>query len=246
MEFRLNFNQKQKSNFKIILSAILLFALLAFGCEYLVDATWLYPSSLTDNISPDGQDTWDPKVAMDNNGNFILTWFQSDGTNNQVFISEYKSGTWTYPSSLTDNISFDGQSASHPYVAIDNNGNAIIAWSQNDGTNTQIFKSEYRSGTWTHPTDLTDNISPDGQNANEPKVAMDENGNAIITWSQSDGTNSQVFKSEYRSGTWTHPAGLADNISPDGQNVMDLEIVMDNSDNDDTVRSQRDITVTNI
>jgi len=37
-----------------------------------------------------------------------------------------------------------------------------------------------------------------GQHATFSQVAMDDNGNAIITWYQSDGVNWQIFKSEYR------------------------------------------------
>lgn len=57
--------------------------------------------------------------------------------------------------------------------------------------------SEYRNGTWSHPADRTDNISPGGGHAYYPEVAMDDNGNAIITWYQSDGSNKQIFMSEH-------------------------------------------------
>lgn len=50
---------------------------------------------------------------------------------------------------------------------------------------------------WTHPADLSDNISSDERDFYCPRVAMDSNGNAIITWAQSNGTRYQVFKSEY-------------------------------------------------
>jgi hypothetical protein len=51
---------------------------------------------------------------------------------------------------------------------------------------------------WTHPADVTDNISPDGEDGSAPQVAMENNGNAIITWLQSDGSKTQIFMSEYR------------------------------------------------
>jgi hypothetical protein len=41
---------------------------------------------------------------------------------------------------------------------------------------------------WTHPGSLSDNISPDGQDAYSPKVAMDDNDNTIVVWRQSDGS----------------------------------------------------------
>jgi len=205
-----------------------------------VDKTWTHPASLSDNISPDGQHAYAPQVAMDDNGNAVIVWRQSDGSNYQIFKSEYRSGTWTHPASLCDNISPDGQNARYPQVAMDANGNAVIVWSQYDGSNYQIFKSEYRSGTWTHPASLTDNISPDGQNADYPQVAMDDNGNAVIVWRQFDGSNYQIFKSEYRSGTWTHPASLSDNISPDGQHASNPQVAMDDNGNAVIVWTQFD------
>jgi len=192
---------------------------------------WAHPAGILDNISPDGQNISNPKVAMDNNGNAIIVWYQYDGARQQIFKSEYRGGAWTHPAALSDNISPDGQNANEPIVVMDDNGNAIICWYQNDGSQSQIFKSEYRGGVWTHPSALSDNISPDGQSAYDHQAAMDDNGNAIICWYQSDGSKYQIFKSEYRGGVWTHPGGLSDNISPDGQDAYGVQVEMDNNGN---------------
>lgn len=202
-----------------------------FKSEYR-NGAWTHPDGLSDNISPDGQEAIRFDLVMDDNGNAIIAWQQSDGANAQVFISEYRGGAWTHPSGLSDNISPDGQDAFDNFdVAMDNNGNAIIAWEQNDGAKSQIFKSEYRGGAWTHPADLNAHISPDGQDAEIPQVAMDDNGNAIIVWLQNDGAVRQIFKSEYRSGAWDHPADLSDNISPDGQAAVYPQVGMDAAGN---------------
>jgi hypothetical protein len=213
-------SQDDGSNYKI------------FKSEYR-GGSWSHPANLSDNISPDGPNASCPKVAMDNNGNAIIVWYQLDGSNRQIFMSEYRSGSWTHPADLSDNISPDGPECYYPEVAMDNNGNAIIVWYQLVGSTDQIFMSEYRSGSWTHPADLSDNISPDGQDATYPEVAMDNNGNAIILWYQSDGLNDQIFMSEYRGGSWTHPANLSNNISPDGQDAFNPDVAM--ADNGDAV-----------
>jgi len=202
--------------------------------------SWTHPSSLSDNISPNGQNTGNPKVAMDDNNNAIIIRSQNDGSYNQIFKSEYRSGSWTHPSSLNDNISPDGQHTSELQIAMDNNGNAIIAWSQIDGSNYQLFKSEYSSGSWTHPSGLSDNISPDGQPVNGIQIAMDNNGNAVIVWRQSDGFYNQIFMSEYRNGSWDHPSSLTDNISPDGQSAGQPQVAMDNNGNTIIVWVQSD------
>ncbi len=190
---------------------------------------WVHPSSIDDNISPDGTGCNDAHVAMDRNGNTVIIWVQYDGVNSQIFKSEYRNGEWKHPSSTADNISPDGSDCYDPQVAIDDNGNTLIIWEQSDGADMQIFKSEYRSDSWNHPTSLSDNISPDGQDVNsQPQVAMDNSGNAIILWSQSDGAKVQVFKSEYRSSSWNHPTSLSDNISPDGQDAEYARLSMNN------------------
>jgi hypothetical protein len=201
-----------------------------FKSEYR-NGSWTYPSGLTDNMSPDGQDAMGSQVSMDDNGNTVITWMQYDGSNWQIFKSEYRNGSWTYPSGLTDAINPDGQDAGYPQVSMDDNGNAIITWEQYDGNNWQIFKSEYRNGSWTYPSDLTDNISPDGQDAGYPQVATSDNGNAIITWYQSRPNGSdQIYESNYRNGGWDNPIGFAGTISVGtGLDAAFPQVAMDNN-----------------
>jgi len=195
---------------------------------------------LTDHISPDGQDADHPRVAMDDDNNAIIVWEQYDGSVSQIFVSEYRKGAWTHPKNLADHISPNGKHAYSPEVAMDNNSNAIIVWRQHDGSTWQIFKSEYRSDTWTYPSSLADNISPNGSNADEARVAMDDSGNAIIVWQQSDGLREQIFKSEYRKGAWAHPSSLTDNISPDGESAFSPRVAMANNGNALIVWQQSD------
>jgi mRNA-degrading endonuclease HigB of HigAB toxin-antitoxin module len=196
---------------------------------------WTKPANLADAISPSGQDAGtNVSTAMDSSGNAIIVWAEFDGAKTQIYKSEYRSGAWTHPANLADNISPDGFNVAAPSVAMDNNGNAIISWLQdhNGGPEYMVFKSEYRSGAWTHPSSITDFIQPAGTMATTlqaPAVAMDNNGNAIIVWIGSDGTWDQTFKSEYRSGAWTHPASASDNISPNGNNVSAVTAAMSSS-----------------
>jgi len=133
---------------------------------------------------------------------------------------------------------------------MDNNGNAVIAWYQYDGANNQVYKSEYRGGVWTNPANLSDHISPAGgansimvtpMGFSTMRVAMDNNGNAIITWFLSESVEtvsepdsqtweaySFIFKSEYRGGVWHNPA-VSDAIS--GGDAYYPQVAMDNNGN---------------
>ncbi|MCI5071544.1 hypothetical protein MRY82_01200 [bacterium] len=195
------------------------------------NGTWTWPTSIDDNINPGTSDTDSPSIAMDDDGNAIVVWEQEEGSDYNIFISEYRNGSWTHPADTNDYISPNSGSLYDAEVAMDNNGNAIVAWIGYDGADDQVFISEYRNGSWTHPADADDNISPDGQDVYDMEVAMDDNGNAIIVWEQYNGTDDQIFISEYRNGSWTHPADLNDFISVTGEESDDPEIAMDNNGN---------------
>jgi len=208
------------------------------------------PDVITDSLSPriSGNATG-PKVAMDNNGNAIIAWEQtvseaqphpyfpsSDPADdpveiNHIFKSEYRGGSWSNPVNQLDNISPSGLHATNPRVAMDDSGSALITWVQSDANDLQLFKSEYRGGTWTHPTSLTDNISPDNESVASADVAMDNLGNAIIAWRQFDGNRYMIYKSEYRNSTlaWRHPVSLLDAINPGSRSAVTTgpDVVMD-------------------
>jgi mRNA-degrading endonuclease HigB of HigAB toxin-antitoxin module len=210
-----------------------------FKSEYR-DGEWTHPADLDDHISPDGQDAEEPHAAMDNNGNALIVWMQHNGTRQQIYKSEYRDGEWTHPTDLFNSISPDAGSANSPQVAMDDNGNALIVWPQSDGSNYQVFKSEYRDGAWIHPATLSGYINPNGEDVYDPQVAMDNSGNAVIVWQQSDGSTQQIYKSEYRDGAWTHPEDLDDNISQNGQDAEEPQVAMDGSGNAVIVWEQSD------
>jgi len=169
--------------------------------------TWYPPLNVDDYaISPTGQNAYKTDVAMDNSGNAIIVWTQSDGSYQQTYKSEFRSASWTNPTDLTDNISPDGTEtcfcSNYPTVSLANELAALIAWPQRGGTNPsdpeQIFYSLFKRGAWDHPADLSDNISPDEYSTYSQDSAMNSNGDAIIAWRQSSGSNTQVFISMFR------------------------------------------------
>jgi hypothetical protein len=180
------------------------------------EGTWSHPAQRSDHfplVGPAGK----PQLAMDKSGNAIAVWQQSDGKNLRIYKAEYREGSWHSPATADQAISPAGSDASLPAVALGAQGNAIIVWEQRDDKGyAQIFKSEYRSATWIHPRSLSDNISPDEQNAYNAQVAMDSSGNAVVVWSQGVGESTEIFKSEFRNGAWVHPATISDFISPKG------------------------------
>jgi hypothetical protein len=173
---------------------------------------WNHPDEADDIISLHGHQVNDPQVVLDNNGNAIIVWkagAPSSGNYMEIFVSEYRQGTWMHPDEAADSISIEGYGSTHsPQVAMDDLGNAIVVWVMDidpvlwfDNLGYHYFLSEYKQGVWTHPDEITDAISPGDGNfwLSNPQVAMDNNKSAIVVWSQeSDQGDSAIFMSEYR------------------------------------------------
>jgi hypothetical protein len=178
---------------------------------------WTIPSGDADNLSPNGQNAILPAVAMNNSGEALVAWFQSNGSNTMIFKSEYYGGSWHNPASLADSVSVTGRSvagAIPPVVKMSQTGESFLAWAQNDGTNDQLFIAEKRNGAWSLPTTLASNISPDGTAASIGAGAMNAAGGTLIFWNQADGNAiTQGFLSQYRLGAWSHPTSLSDSFT---------------------------------
>lgn len=187
------------------------------------DGQWNGPVSSGSTLNVGGMPATQDHIVIRSNalGEKIAVWTQTAGANTKLYKAEYRNGGWTLPTNLIDNINPDGTDVSRVDAAINDLGDIVIAWQQSDGTYERIYKSEYHSGIWTHPSSLIDEISKTGTDAYEPKVAINNKGDAYVVWYQDDNATVnrfQVFVAEYHQGVWSIPSSLADNISPNGKN----------------------------
>ena len=193
------------------------------------NGVWTHPG-LGDYLCEDLGGIILPAVAMDNNGNAIIAWhtWTPQHVYSLLYRSEYRNGVWTHPTDINDHIHQVGASASYPSIAMNDNGQAVIAYiGENDSGFTMLFKSEYQNGIWAEPVDLDDYLSIDNNSsANAPHVAMDNGGNAVIVWLQPAWYGNQIFKAELRNGIWTGPVDIDDTVSIDESNANNPRIVM--------------------
>ncbi len=143
-------------------------------------ASWGNPVVLDSSPQPVNQ----ARVAVDRvSGNAIAVWTQSDGVDNSLYSSRFNTLTNTWSSAeLIETAAgavdiFDENSS----VAI-SGGHAAVAWLQNDGPSLNVYLSRLVSGSWTTPELVETAAEP----AQQPKVAIDSNGNVTVAWRQLD------------------------------------------------------------
>lgn len=182
---------------------------LAFGSN-----SWSAPVDL----SAAGQNAQDAHVGVDAAGNAVAVWARFNGSNYIVQSSRLPfGGSWTLPVDLSQ----PGQDAILSQVAVDPAGDAIAVWARFNGTNEIIQAARLPfGGSWTAPVDL----SLPGNDAQDPHLAIDKNGNAVAVWSRNNGTNNIVQAVYYTAGgSWSAPVDL----SATGQNAYQAHVAFD-------------------
>jgi hypothetical protein len=175
-------------------------------------------------------------IAFDPSGNAIAVWDHGlFSIVTDVWANRYSSsGTWGVAARIETTIG----NTLGCRVAVDNNGNAIAVWDQNDGNIAfaNIWTNRYTPlGGWGAAVLLESN---NAGSATNPKIAFDANGNAIAVWQQSDGTRNNIWANRYTAGTgWGTPALIeANNAGP----AVGPQIAFDPSGNAFAVWQQSD------
>ena len=68
-------------------------------------------------------------------------------------------------------------------------GDAVLTWYRSDGANNRV---EARTHSAAGVLGATSTLSAAGQSAFAPRVGVDANGAAIVTWQRSDGSDSRI------------------------------------------------------
>jgi len=164
-------------------------------------AAWSTPADLSNS----GEDAVVPVVAVDDDGDAVFAWHRSDGVNDRV---EFQTRTAAGMLGVAQRLSRAGQPASDQQVAITPGGDAVFTWVRSDGTNDLVqARALSASGVLSRVRTLSD----PGHDANDPQVAVDPDGDAVVVWTRHDGTEERIQASTVRaSGRVSGPFDLSD------------------------------------
>ncbi len=177
------------------------------------DSTGVYAQRFNSSGTPVGAEfqvntytsgsQYDPAVAMDSTGDFIIVWTSDvqDGGSAGIFAQRYNSSgasvgaefkVNTYPTGTQD----------RPSTAMDTNGNFIVVWESEgqDGNGDGVYAQRYNSSGIAVGAEFQVNTHTSGSQY-DPAVAMDSSGNFVITWTSTaqDGSDYGVYGQLYAS-----------------------------------------------
>ena len=161
-----------------------------------------------------------PTVSI--NGNFAaVMWGEGSVASRAAYVARWSGTAWT----AKVNVENQSTAATELNVAVDNQGNVLVAY-------TQVAAGETVSCVWTNRYSVSANswsgpVTRDTllSAATSPQIALDANGNAWMTFAQ--GTETLYLRYTRSSNTWT-TAAVLDNLSG---NVSQTSLAVDASGN---------------
>jgi hypothetical protein len=144
----------------------------------------------------------DPAVAMDADGDFVVTWssYGQDGDYYGIYAQRYSAAGVVQGSEFhvsTQTSSNQTNSA----VAMDANGNFVVTWQSNhpdEGSSFGIYAQRYNASGAPQGSEFqvnTETLLRQGQ----PKIAMDTDGDFVVTWESEgqDGSGYGIYAQRY-------------------------------------------------
>jgi hypothetical protein len=157
--------------------------------------------STTQTLSPDGVNAGGPRIAVDPDGTAVFVWRAPDGTTDcagyQCWRVQTRTRSATGDLTPIETLSDPGRQANSPQVAVDQDGDAVFAWVRRDDTTDCDGAACLRFQTRVRHPDGTlsavQTLSAAGQNAIDPSLDVDQDGDAVFTWNGFDSTTDCVF-----------------------------------------------------
>ena len=144
-----------------------------------------------------------PSVAAGADGAAIVAWVHATDPSG-VFVSEREaSGEWRDPRSPF------AANAVEPCVASSASSEQLIAWCQQSAGTWGVAIADRMPGqAWRRPAGADGVVSPSILFANQPRLALDARGDALVAWYQSEGVPLMTYVSERRGaeGSFSHPS----------------------------------------
>jgi len=183
------------------------------------------------------------QVAVDTDGNAFAVWDQAINGQRRIQANRFTpAGGWAGATVIENNLSGNAREVQ---VAVDTSGHAVAVWRHNNnGPISTVQANRYVPGSGWGAAHTQVEPSADGHSQN-PQLAMDPAGNAVVVWSRSTSTRANVWASSYSPTTgWLATPVLLENENT--YDALEPQVGMDAQGNAIAVWLQTTASFTNL
>lgn len=146
-----------------------------------------------------------PITITENNGTVTSIWTQANGSSTFLWSNRYIPGSGWGTAEKID--PFVSSQVSVPEYVIDASGNITVTWRRHNGSSYDILTNRYTVGAGWGTAEILDAVTV---NVSKPQIAVDNNGNVVVAWSQAGSVHFNVWANRYVVGTGWGTAGRVD------------------------------------
>jgi len=178
---------------------------------------------------PAGSYQYNPSIAGDASGNFIITWYHEDVItgDHKIYCQRYS----TDGTALGGNVQVD-IGGMNPSIAMDDSGNFIIVWEEWGNGSNNIYCQRYGSDGVALGNNFRVNDDAGSSTQRNPSIGVDSIGNFMVVWYDNRDGNYDIYCQRYSSdGTSLGSNFKVNDNSGSNYYLYDLSIGVDNSGN---------------
>ncbi|MGB3492385.1 MAG: hypothetical protein WBA57_06645 [Elainellaceae cyanobacterium] len=142
-----------------------------------------------------------PAIAMDAQGNFVVTWEsdEQDGDKTGIFAQRFNARGRAVGDEFRVNTTTDGKQDAAA-IAMNASGEFVIVWEddEQDGSGEGVYAQRFSADGDRVGPEFRVNTSTQG-NQDSPKVAIATDGRFVVVWTGDDGDESGVFAQRFSS-----------------------------------------------
>ncbi len=148
------------------------------------------------NHDIDSVKQWDPTIAMDITGNYVVVWVDERNGNSDIYLQRFTSTGAAL--GVNTKVNDDGINADQvsPSISMDALGNFVITWQDFRNSNWDVYYQRYTdtgTGLGTN-TKVNDDVN---EFQYYPSISMDASGNFIIVWQDFRNANWDIYFQRY-------------------------------------------------
>jgi hypothetical protein len=138
---------------------------------------------------------YNPRVALDSQGNAVAVWQQFDGQHSRIAANRYMVGTGWSTAQWID--APNTREAHAPQVSFDSQGNAVAVWQHKSGQRTRIAANLLLTGSgWGQAAPIENGNGY----ASAPHFASDAQGHLLALWQLQGAKDTTIHTKRYLAG----------------------------------------------
>ncbi len=206
-------------------------------------SSWFNATVISDINNWNIDESLDPSIAVDNNGNIHVVWEDYTngewGTDSEIMYANYTSAGWSNATVISDIYGWNNEPSLAPSIAVDNNSNLHVVWEDDTdgewGTDSEIMYANYTSVGWSNATVISDIYGWNDQDSRFTSIVVDNNSNIHVVWSDdTDGEWGGDWEIMYANNTgagWSNATVISDIYGWNNDDSSSPSIAIDNNGN---------------